>query len=127
MDERDRRNFLCNLPEPGREELLQRLKQRYRLLLRRYFGRADAAEEALADYVSRAFSADVPAQRLVKIHLQVMDQLANQLKMEGHSTTFLKDYRVALLDVMARLMETYRKAMAVDQPGPQPTRSPETS
>ena len=93
MDERDRRNFLCNLPEPGREELLQRLKQRYRLLLRRYFGRSDAAEEALADHVSRAFSADAPAQRLVKIHIQVMDQLANQLKMEGHSTTFLKGYR----------------------------------
>ncbi|MYF36979.1 MAG: hypothetical protein F4226_09445 [Synechococcus sp. SB0678_bin_12] len=56
-----------------------------------------------------------------------MDQLANQLRMEGHSTTFLKDYRLALVDVMARLMETYRNAMAVDQSGSQPTRSPETA
>lgn len=49
-----------------------------------------------------------------------MDQLANQLRMEGHSTTSLKDYRLALVDVMARLMETYRNAMAVDQSGSQP-------
>ncbi|MXY63408.1 MAG: hypothetical protein F4Y87_08385 [Synechococcus sp. SB0665_bin_28] len=64
--------------------------------------------------------ADPPAQLLVKIHVQIMDQLANQLRMEGHSTTFLKDYRLALVDVMARLMETYRNAMAVDQSGSQP-------
>ncbi|MXX08851.1 MAG: hypothetical protein F4Z67_04325 [Synechococcus sp. SB0667_bin_8] len=64
--------------------------------------------------------ADAPAQLLVKIHIQIMDQLANQLRMEGHSTTFLKDYRLALVDVMARLMETYRNAMAVDQSGSQP-------
>lgn len=39
---------------------------------------------------------------------------------------FLKDYRLVLIDVMARLMEMYRNAMAVDQSSPHPIRSPET-
>jgi len=102
-DERDRRNFLCNLPESGSGELLRRLKRRWRTLSPR------------------------PAQRLVKIHVQTMDRLATQLKMEGCSITFLKGYPMAPIDVTARLMETHRKAMAVDQPGLRPTRSPETS
>ena len=127
MVERNRRDFLCNLPESGKQELLQDLKRRYRILLRGYFGQADALEEKLEHFVSAAFSADVPAQLLVKIHIQVMDQLATQLRMEGHSTAFLKDYRLALIEVMARLTERYRNAMAVDQPSSQPTRSPETA
>ena len=127
MYERNRRNFFCNLPEPGKQELLQSLKQRYRVLLRSYFDRTDTAEEALERFVSTTFSADVPAQLLVKIHIQIMDQLATQLKMEGHSTAFLKDYRLALIDVMARLAETYRNAMAMDPPSSQSTRSPETT
>ena len=127
MYERDRRDFLCNLPETGKQELLRSLKQRYQVLLRSYFGPADTAEEVLEHFVSAVFSADVPAQLLVKIHIQIMDQLATQLTMEGHSTAFLKDYRLVLIDVMARLMEMYRNAMAMDQSSPQPTGSPETA
>jgi len=127
MVERNRRDFLCNLSEPGKQELLQGLKRHDQVLLRGYFGQADAAEEKLEHFVSAVFSADVPAQLLVKIHIQVMDQLAAQLKMEGHSTAFLKDYRLALVEVMARLTERHRNAMAVDPSSFQPTRSPETA
>ena len=128
MDERDRRRFLRNLPEPDKQELLQGLERRYRLLLRRYFDRPETAEEELERFVSAAFSADVPAQLLVKIHIRIMDQLATQLTMEGHSIAFLKDYRLALIDVMASLAETYRRAMAGSpQPSSQPTRSPESA
>ena len=127
MHKRNRHDFLCNLPEPGKQELLQGLRQRYQVLLRGYFGQAEGTEEMLEGFVSTAFSADVPAQLLVKIHIQVMDQLAIQLKMEGHSTAFLKDYRLALIDVMARLTEMYRNAMAADESSSQPTRLPETA
>ena len=118
MYKRNRHSFLQNLPEANKQELLQGLKQHYQVLLRSYFGQADAAEEALERFVSTAFSADVPAQLLVKIHIQVMDHLATQLKMEGHSTAFLKDYRLALIDVMARLTEMYRNALAADRSNP---------
>ncbi len=127
MYKRNRHDFLCNLSESEKQELLQGLKQRYQVLLWGYFGQRDTAEKALEHFVSTAFSADVPAQLLVKIHIQVMDQLATQLRMEGHSTAFLKDYRLALIDVMARLTETYRNAMALDQPSSQTTSSPETA
>ncbi|MXW39829.1 MAG: hypothetical protein F4Z75_01485 [Synechococcus sp. SB0668_bin_15] len=127
MVERNRRDFLCNLSEPDQQTVLQGLRQRYRALLRVYFGQAEAVDETLEQVVSTAFSADVPAQLLVKIHIQVMDQLATQLRMEGHSTAFLKDYRLALIEVMARLTERYRHAMTLGPPSPQPTRSPETA
>ena len=127
MVERNRRDFLCNLSKPDQQAVLQCLRQRYQVLLRVYFGQGDAVDEMLEQVVSVAFSANVPAQLLVKIHIQVMDQLATQLRMEGHSTAFLKDYRLALIEVMARLTERYRNAMAVDQPSSQPTRSPETA
>lgn len=83
MDEQNRRDFLCNLPGPGRQELLQRLKQHDQFLPRRYLGRADAAEEALEHGVPTAFSADVPAQLLVKIHIQIMDRLAQPTQNGG--------------------------------------------
>lgn len=83
MDERNRRHFLRNLPDPGRQEVLQRLKQRYQLVLKRYFGQADSAEEALEHFVSTAFSADVPAQLLVKIHIQIMDSVGQPTKNGG--------------------------------------------
>lgn len=127
MYKRNRQDFLRNLPEPGKQELLEDLKRRYQVLLWGYFGQAEMAEEALEHFVSTAFSADVPAQLLVKIHIQIMDQLATQLRMGGQSTAFLKDYRLVLIDVMARLMEMYRNAMAVDQPSSQTTSSPETA
>lgn len=107
--------------------MLQGLRQHHQALLRVYFGQGDAVDEMLEQVVSVAFSADVPAQLLVKIHIQVMDQLATQLRMEGHSTAFLKDYRLAPIEVMGRLNERYRHAMALDPSSPQPTRSPETA
>lgn len=127
MVERNRRDFLCNLSKPDQQAVLQGLRRRYQVLLRVYFGQGDTVEETLEQVVSVAFSADVPAQLLVKIHIQVMDQLATQLRMEGHSTAFLKDYRLALIEVMARLNERYRHAMALGPSSPQLTRSPETA
>ena len=111
--ERNRHDYLCNLPEPDKQTVLQELKRRYQVLLRVYFGQADAVDKALEQVVSMTFSVDVPAPMLVKIHIQVVDQLATQLRMEGHSTTFLKDYRLALIEVMARLTERYRNALTV--------------
>ena len=127
MVERNRLDFLCNLSEPAKQELLRGLKERYQVLLRIYFGQAEVVGETLEQVVSVAFSADVPAQLLVKIHIQVMDQLATQLRMGGHSAAFLKDYRLVLIEVMARLAERYRHAMAVGASSPQPIRSPEAA
>ncbi len=127
MVERNRRDFLCNLSKPDQQAVLQGLRQRYQVLLKVYLGQGDAVDETLEQVVSVAFSADVPTQLLVKIHVQVMDQLATQLRMEGRSTAFLKDYRLALIEAMARLNERYRHAMALGPSSPHPTRSPETA
>jgi circadian clock protein KaiA len=46
----------------------------------------------------------------------MIDNFDKQLKMQGHKSDFLPDYRLALIDVMAHLCEMYRRSMPPDLP-----------
>jgi circadian clock protein KaiA len=37
--------------------------------------------------------------------MDLIDSFSKQLRLEGHKSDFLQDYRLALLDVMAHLCE----------------------
>ena len=119
---RDPAWFLRNLSEPRREELLRSLERTYRDLLLSYFKDPAAANQALESFVNTAFFCDLPVTKTVEIHINLIDRFAKQLKMEGHKSDFLQDYRLALIDVMAHLCEMYRRSVPPDAPltGPPP-------
>jgi len=48
--------------------------------------------------------------------MNLIEAFAKQLKLEGHKSDFLQDYRLALLDVLAHLCEMYRRSIPPDAP-----------
>jgi circadian clock protein KaiA len=113
---RDPSLFLRNLPKEERQELLRSLERSYRDLLIGYFRDPAAANQAIESFVHSAFFADLPINKVVEIHVDLIDAFWKQLKLEGHKNDFLQDYRLALLDVMAHLCEMYRRSVPPDLP-----------
>ena len=113
---RDPSRFLRNLNPDEREELLRSLTRTYRDLLLSYFRDPAAANQALESFVNTAFFIDLPVNRIVEIHVNLIDGFSSQLKLEGHKIEFLQDYRLALIDVMAHLCEMYRRSVPPDPP-----------
>jgi len=113
---RDPSRFLRHLGESERRELIDSLKLTYRDLLISYFQDPAAANQALESFVYTAFFSDLPITHTVEIHMNLIDEYDKQIKLEGHKTDFLQDYRLALLDVMAHLCEMYRRSVPPDAP-----------
>ena len=113
---RDPSRFLANLPPKERRELNQSLQRTYRDLLISYFRDPAAANQALESFVNTSFFGDLPITRAVEIHMNMIDEFGNQLRLEGRKNDFLQDYRLALLDVMAHLCEMYRRSIPADIP-----------
>jgi len=113
---RDPALFLRNLPPGERQELLASLERSYRDLLISYFKDPAAANQAIESFVHSAFFSDLPINKVVEIHVDLIDTFWKQLKLEGHKNDFLQDYRLALLDVLAHLCEMYRRSIPPDQP-----------
>ena len=113
---RDPSRFLGSLPSEERRELLESLQRTYRDLLISYFSDPAASNQALESFVNTAFFSDLPITRTVDIHVDQIDEFWKQLRLEGHKSDFLQDYRLALLDVMAHLCEMYRRSIPPDLP-----------
>jgi circadian clock protein KaiA len=117
---RDPSLFLRSLPQGERQELLASLERSYRDLLISYFKDPAAANQAIESFVHSAFFSDLPVNKVVEIHVDLIDGFWKQLKLEGHKNDFLQDYRLALLDVLAHLCEMYRRSVPPDLPLPGP-------
>ncbi len=113
---RDPSRFLGSLPSEERSEVLDSLQRTYRDLLISYFRDPAASNQALESFVNTAFFSDLPITRTVEIHVDQIDEFWKQLRLEGHKSEFLQDYRLALLDVMAHLCEMYRRSIPPDIP-----------
>lgn len=124
---RDPSLFLRNLPQEERQELLRSLERSYRDVLIGYFRDPAAANQAIESFVHSAFFCDLPINKVVEIHVDLIDAFWKQLKLEGHKNDFLQDYRLALLDVMAHLCEMYRRSIPPDLPRGAASPPPEAS
>ena len=113
---RDPSRFLRNLPSSENEVLLRSLRRTYRDFLVSYFRNPSAANQALESFVNTAFFSDLSITKVVQIHMDLIDSFSKHLKVEGHKSDFLQDYRLALLDVMAHLCEMYRRSIPPDVP-----------
>jgi circadian clock protein KaiA len=49
--------------------------------------------------------------QILEIHMELMDEFSQQLKLEGRSEEILLDYRLALIDILAHLGEMYRRSI----------------
>ncbi|NJK66323.1 MAG: circadian clock protein KaiA [Microcoleus sp. CSU_2_2] len=103
--------FLRNLSGPEKQQFLEQLKLNYRQIVLNYFSEDTAVNNQIDEFVNLAFFADVPVTQLVEIHMELMDEFAKQLKLEGRSEEILLDYRLTLIDAIAHLCEMYRRSI----------------
>jgi circadian clock protein KaiA len=103
--------FLRNLSGEEKQKFLEQLKSSYREIVLNYFSENSAVNNQIDEFVNLAFFADVPVTQLVEIHIELMDEFAKQLKLEGRSEEILLDYRLTLIDAIAHLCEMYRRSI----------------
>jgi circadian clock protein KaiA len=108
---RDPKNFFRYLPPEEKQELLDQLKAEYRDIVLLYFASDGTLNQRIDAFVNTVFFADIPVSQVVEIHMELMDEFAKQLKLEGRSEEILLDYRLTLIDTIAHLCEMYRRSI----------------
>nr|WP_228035183.1 circadian clock protein KaiA [Oculatella sp. LEGE 06141] len=108
---RNPQNFFRHLTQSQKQELLRQLKADYRDIVLHYFSNDPKLNERIDNFVNMAFFADISVPQLVEIHMELIDEFAKQLKLEGRSDEVLLDYRLTLIDTIAHLCEMYRRSI----------------
>ncbi|MCY7368237.1 MAG: circadian clock protein KaiA [Chamaesiphon sp.] len=108
---RNPRYFFRNLDRQEKRELLDLLKSQYRKIVLDYFADSSQLNDKIDEFVSATFFRDMAVSEIVKIHMELMEEFSNQLKLEGRSEDVLLDYRLTLIDIIAHLCEMYRRSV----------------
>ena len=103
--------FYRNLSPEEKEELISLLSEEYRQIILVYFSDDQETNNLIDLFVNRAFFADISVSKVLEIHMKLMDEFAQQLKLEGRNEEVLLDYRLALIDMIAHLCEMYRRSI----------------
>ncbi|WP_036486165.1 circadian clock protein KaiA [Myxosarcina sp. GI1] len=108
---RNSKNFYRHLSESEKETLLQKLVAEYSKIILSYFSNDSKVDRYIDEFVNRAFLADISVSQILEIHMEIVDELSQQLKAEGRNEEILLDYRLALIDTIANLCEMYRRSI----------------
>jgi circadian clock protein KaiA len=103
--------FYRNLSQSEKRQLLEQLSLEYREIILNYFSHDFPINETIDQFVNRCFFVDVSVSQILEIHMELMDDFSQQLKLEGRSEEILLDYRLALIDILAHLGEMYRRSI----------------
>ncbi|MBD1935144.1 MULTISPECIES: circadian clock protein KaiA [Cyanophyceae] len=108
---RNSQAFFRHLSRTERQEILNQLKAEYRQIVINYFSKESTLNQAIDQFVTVAFFADMSVSQIVEIHMELMDEFSKYLQLEGRSEEILLDYRLTLIDVIAHLCEMYRRSI----------------
>lgn len=104
--------FLRAMTPDDRCTFLTKLAETYKTITLEYFKESpDRLNQKIDEFATMAFLADVSVSQILEIHMNLMDQLSKQLRIEGHKDEILLDYRITLIDVIAHLCEMYRRSI----------------
>ena len=109
---RDVAAFYPNLLAEKQRELKQKLSSSYRQIAIEYFNDNPQIDWLINEFVDLAFFANISTSQVLEIHMKLIDDLSQQLKIEGRNEDILLDYRLPLIDVIAHLCEIYRRSIA---------------
>ncbi|MCL2927809.1 MAG: circadian clock protein KaiA [Trichodesmium sp. St16_bin4-tuft] len=104
-------NFIRNMAPGERDKFVDQLKLEYRHIVLKYFSQDNSLNNNIDDFVNLCFFSDIPVTEVVEIHMDLMDEFAIQLRLEGRSEEMLLDYRLTLIDTIAHLCEMYRRSI----------------
>ncbi|HIK37530.1 MAG TPA: circadian clock protein KaiA [Geminocystis sp. M7585_C2015_104] len=103
--------FYRHLSQAEKEELIRQLTEQYKEIILNYFSQDSNVNQAIDQFVNQAFFADISVSQILEIHMELMDEFSQQLKLEGRNDDILLDYRLALIDIIAHLCEMYRRSI----------------
>ncbi len=103
--------FYRNLSPKEKQELTAQLSLEYREIVLNYFTQDFPVNQAIDQFVNNTFFADISVSQILEIHMELMDEFSQQLKLEGRSEEILLDYRLVLIDILAHLGEMYRRSI----------------
>ncbi len=109
--QRNSQQFFENLTSDDRKVLLKELRAMYYEVFIDYFTEEDKTTQRIDRFVEQAFFVNLPIGKVVEIHMDLVDELARKLKLEGLNPEYLCDYRLTLIDVIAHLGEMYRRTL----------------
>ncbi|MTJ31081.1 KaiA family protein [Aphanizomenon sp. UHCC 0183] len=95
-----------------KQELLAALKADYRQIIINYFISDKTLQEKLDKFINTLFYTSIPIPQIIEMHMEIIDEFAKQLRIEGRSDETLLDYRLTLIDILAHLCEVYRCSIA---------------
>lgn len=108
---RDSQGFFKHLSVFEQKQLLERLKLIYSQILFDYFSPEGNINSLIDRFVEEAFFVNLPMNKVVEIHLELIENLERQLRFEGLHIDYLSDFRLTLIDVIAHLGEMYRSVI----------------
>ncbi|MBW4533223.1 MAG: hypothetical protein KME09_04735 [Pleurocapsa minor HA4230-MV1] len=108
---RDSQGFFKHLSVCDQKQLLERLKLIYSQILFDYFSPENNTNSLIDRFVEEAFFVNLPMNKVVEIHLELIENLERQLRFEGLHIDYLSDFRLTLIDVIAHLGEMYRSVI----------------
>ncbi len=111
FSKRNTQDFYRNLSSTEKKKLSAQFIQDYRQIILNYFNDDVEINSLIDKFVDRAFFADLSISKILEIHMEIMDDFSQQLKIEGRSEEILLDYRLALIDIIAHLCEMYRRSI----------------
>jgi circadian clock protein KaiA len=95
-----------------KQELLKQIKLEYSLILIDYFTTDKTLKDKIDKFINNIFYANIPVPQIIEIHMEVIEEFSNQLRLEGRSNEALLDYRLTLIDILAHLCEVYRSSIS---------------
>ena len=110
--QRDPHNFYANLSSQKQEQLYERLSSSYRQIVIDYFDKDYRIDKLIDEFADRAFFANISTSQIIEIHMELIDDFSQQLKLQGRSNDVLLDYRLPLIDVISHLCEIYRRSIS---------------
>ena len=111
---RNSNHFYRNLNSEEKQQLNWELSNSYRKILLEYFNENTQINKLIDEFVDRAFFADISTSQILEIHMEIIDDFAHQLQIEGRNDDILLDYRLPLIDITAHLCEIYRRSIPGD-------------
>lgn len=107
--------FYRNLTPSEQQQLTEQLNAQYCRIILDYFSRNSQTNEQIEKFVEQAFLADLPTSKVIEIHMDLISQFSQQLKLEGRNDEVLLDYRLTLIDVLSHLSERYRRSIPLSK------------
>jgi len=105
---RNNQYFFQQMSSEKKQIFLAQIKSDYRQIILSYFAADRALKQRIDNFINTAFYTDIPIPQIIEIHMELIEEFSNQLKLEGRSDEMLLDYRLTLLDILAHLCEMYR-------------------